>query len=334
MKEVKIKEEKTKKEEVIEEKVVKEKKRITPLYIIKLILLIITSPIWFPWKVLFVRRPGKKFKDVSIPKKIFRILRAPITKTIKFALFLFIIAIEISLLYKVRYSPVTYTITRSSVHNYYLQGESSKQLLGLVDNVYASNLNLHYDEFKEAFDNIDTWSLGTKNKMYVILDADVTKIMVKYIGDSYVSYILTEFNTNESFRNDIEYIVKNINKILTRFVRELPEALPYEDLDVITKPLASAGSVTVDYKVALDALGTIVKSYENEFEEDTTSVIQKDEKEMINLFIKMVVDFGKGKTIAQVYEEATGEPLVRTSSSNKNATVEIIGIEPGMSEIR
>ena len=89
------------KETNIEEKATQEKKSITIGYVIKIIFLVITSPIWLPWRLLFVRRKGRKFNEVNTVTKVFRILRSPITKPLKFALFIFILVVEISLINKI-----------------------------------------------------------------------------------------------------------------------------------------------------------------------------------------------------------------------------------------
>ena len=42
---------------------------------------------------------------------------------LKFILFMIVVAIEVLLLYKVRFSVATYPITKALVHNYYLKDE-------------------------------------------------------------------------------------------------------------------------------------------------------------------------------------------------------------------
>lgn len=58
---------------------------------IKPIFLFVTFPIWYPWKLLFIKKEGNKFKDVDSQTKIFRIIRAPITKSLKLVCYIFII---------------------------------------------------------------------------------------------------------------------------------------------------------------------------------------------------------------------------------------------------
>lgn len=328
-----VKEEKAIQEENIEDVKIEEnylaeqpkkaKKKITPWSIIKMILLIITSPIWFPWKILFVRRKGNKFKDVSLVKKIFRIVRFPITKTIKFTLFLFIIGVEVTLVYKLRYSPITYTITRSSVHKYYLKEDNNKtELLGLIDNVYASDIAKHYDEFKTAFDYIDTWDLKDKNKMYVILNADLTKMFFKYFPDDHISFILDKFNDDETFRTNVKYIVQDINKILSRLMKELPTLVPYEEIQVVIQPIASATSVSMDYAVVLDALGGIIKPFESEFEiTDNNVTMSEEEVEYYNLFIDIMVDYSRGKSLKTIYDELNDNNIIENKTTNESAII-------------
>lgn len=298
----------------------KEKKKITPWSVIKMILLIITSPIWFPWKILFVRRKGNKFKDVNLFKKIFRIVRFPITKTIKFAIFAFIMVLELSLVYKLRYSPITYTITRNAVHKYYLREESnSKELLGFVDNVYAGDIAVHYDEFKSAFDHIDTWTLGDKNKMYVILNSDVAKMFFEYAPDEFTTFLLEEFNDNETFRTNIKYIVSNVNKTLSRLIRDLTALLPSDEAQIIMQPIAGATSVSMDYTVVLNAVGGILRTYESEFniETDEDYELRETDKEGIVESIDMLALYSKGKSLEEIYKEFEKTGIFENESSNQ-----------------
>lgn len=91
---------------------------------------------------------------MSTSKKIFRILRSSITKPLKLLIFFVIVGIEIVCLYKIRYSPLTYTFTRMSIHNYYLKGETNTKLIG-IPRVNAASINEYADEIKIAFEYID-----------------------------------------------------------------------------------------------------------------------------------------------------------------------------------
>lgn len=286
-----------------------------------MIFLIITSPVWFPWKVLFVRKESKKFRNVSTPKKVFRILRSPITKPLKFMVFLVIIGIEIIVVYKVRYSPVTYTITRASVHNYYLKGEN-KKMMGLT-NVNAASVELYYDELKEAFSYIDSWDLDSKNKMYVVLDADITKIGFKYMDRRSIEHVLNRFNTDETFREDVKYIAKNVNKIISRAVKEFPEAVPYRDFDFILIPVSKAVSTGVDYRAILDIFGSSARQVLNDPRFETNDNYEADDEmiEMIDASIDMVVRFSKGASIREAYDFINKNYQSNNSTTTTNAVI-------------
>lgn len=287
--------------------------------VIKKILIIITSPIWYPWKLLFVRSEEKKFKNVSTKTKVFRIIRGFITKPAKFAVYVFIISLEVLLIYKLRYSPVTYHFTRNRVHSYYLQKESlADNILGVVK-MKASNIENHNEEIKTAFSYIDNWSLDEKNKMYVLLDAKITKLAFKYTDDESISYVLNKFNTNEKFRDDIKYAAKNVNNILSRAIREFPSAYPYDEINMFN-PVFTLGSYAVDYREVLDALGlisdTVLGSSEYEITEEA-----KFRAEDIDLFTEMIIDFNNGMSIKEAYDKANKKYLEREDYQEMNATV-------------
>lgn len=288
--------------EVPKEEVIKEIKHQNKLLkVIKIIFLVITAPVWLPWKLLFVRRKDRKFKDMSTPIKVFRILRSPLTLPLKFAIFMLIISLELLIGYKIRFSPITYPITRASVHNYYLQ-KSDKKLLGYVD-VSAAELSSHYDEFKTAFDYIDEWDIDSKNKMYVVLDANITKFVFKNIGDKSVSYLLNRFNNEESLREDLRIVVKNVNKTLNRAIKEIPDTISYAaDFGVFLTPATSIGSM-IDYRQALDIMWSGVSTMintglieVNEFEEEYF------EPEIYDLSIDAIVYYSKGHTLQETYD--------------------------------
>lgn len=289
---VEVEEEKQKAKEVlpIEEK--QEKKKVTIGGIIKLILLIITAPVWFPWKVLFVRRKGRKFNEVSSSVKVFRILRSPITKPLKFALFIFILFIEISCLYKIRYSPITYTITRASVHDYYLKSESDNKLLDFGYDVYAIDLNKHTEEFKTAFSYVDEWDLSEKNKMYVILDSKAMKYVFKYAADEDITYLLTRFNTEENLRNDIKDLVKNINKLINRGLSEATEMVPEnsQEFKLLLAPFTTLGKA-LDYTVMLNTAGNMIELVESQ---SNPSTMKPNKKSDLDFMIDTIIKYSKG----------------------------------------
>ncbi len=286
-----------KKEEIKENELenIEENKQVNKtLEIIKKVFIILTSPIWFPWKLLFFRRKGRKFNEVNISTKVFRILRSPITKTLKFALFIGIIGLEIILLYKVRYSPVTYPITRSSVHNYYLNGNSNT-----TESSKYNTIENYKDDFKQIFGYIDKWDLNTKNKMYVVFDSDAAKIFFKYTDDKTVSYILNKFNNDEQFRENIKFIATNINNILSRIVRELPSE-SFNELEVLLGPIANIGSFATDYTVALDIAGRLGKWVigEDNIQEKSITL----EPSSLEQCIQVIIDFSKGEPLSNLFK--------------------------------
>lgn len=295
------------------------------LKVIKMIFLIITSPVWFPWKVLFVRKESKKFRNVSTPKKIFRIVRSPITKPLKFMIFLMIIGIELVLVYKVRYSPVTYTLTRASVHNYYLKGETSSNKLMGIPSVKAADVGDYHDELKTAFDYIDEWDLDSKNKMYVVLDADITKIGFKYMDHKSIEHVLNKFNNDQQFREDVKYIAKNVNKIISRAVKEFPDAVPYyEDFNIILVPATKAVSAGVDYRAILDIFGVAANTVISEGDINESCEADDEMIEMIDASIDMVIRFSKGASIKEAYEFVLKNYYSNASSNNTVTSTEII----------
>ncbi len=269
----------------------KEKRKLSD--IVYKIFLVITSPIWFPWKVLFVRKPGDKFKDVSTEEKIFRLVRSPITKPLKLLVFLFILFVEVMIFYKVRFSVATYPITRNSVHNYYL-----------TPNAIVEENPEQKDNLSVAFDYIDEWDLDSKNKMYVIFDAEIVKWAFRYGSYDTTDYILSRFDTDAAFRDDIHYIVANIDSIFSRALKELPNELSHDEFDFILDPLANLGSTITDYRAVLDALAPVgntavqkynLKSHSHGF---STRDIEKT--------ISMIIDFSKGTSLKEALDTAYG----------------------------
>lgn len=254
------------------------------LKVLKTILLALTSPVWFPWKVLFVRKEGNKFSDVSTGKKVFRLLRSPITKTLKMALFLCIIGIEVLLIYKVRYSIMTYPLTRNAAREHYLKDELPED---------------YSKELSTAFDHIDDWDLDSKNKMYVILDSEIVKMSLEHTDDYTAKELFAKFNEDTEFREDVRYATKNINEILSRAVKELPSTLDADELNVILEPLATVGSSTVDYKVALDVLGATVKTYAKEEGLDDEKI--KVDSQTLDSSLDMIINYSKGMSLKEAY---------------------------------
>ena len=257
--------------------------------IIKTILLIITSPIWFPWKVLFVRRPGNKFSEVSTSKKILRIVRSPITKTLKLALYLCIIGLEVLLVYKARYSVLTYTFTKKSVQSYYLNSKED------ASDDYTESL-------KQAFDYIDDWDLDSKNKMYVVFDSDIMKTTINSLPEDTSKHFLDRFNDDEEFRSDIKDVAKNINDTLSRAVKELPETIESDELNSVLKPITTVGSAAVDYRVVLDAAGTFATTAMKETDMDITKVDLKPNE--LDASLAMIINYSQGMSLEEAYFKA------------------------------
>lgn len=336
VKEEMLEKEETKQLDVIEvQEELETKKENKVLKILRIIFLVITAPVWLPWKLLFVRRKNRKFKDMSTPIKVFRVLRSPITLPLKFCIFMLIIGIELFIGYKIRFSPVTYPITRLSVHNHYLQ-KPSKKLDGVME-VSACELNNHYDEFKKAFEYIDEWDLDSKNKMYVVLDANITKFAFDYIDDKTVSYYLNRFNNEPQLRDDVRVIARDVNKILNRVVKEFPESVPYEEFEIFTGP-ASAISGMVDYRQILDILwaGTSTMINTGMVEINESYVVSDTELEMFDIGIEMIVYYSKGHSIVESYDyinekykhlyedNSTTQDNIITSKSHEVSTSENI----------
>lgn len=287
------------------------------LNVIWKIIKIITSPVWFPWKVLFVRKEERKFKNVDTKTKVFRIVRSPITKPLKFCVYIFIIFIEVLAVYKIKYSPVTYVMTRSSVHNYYLKEPSATDRLLGIENVSAVELADYRDDFKKAFDYIDKWNLSEKNKMYVVFDANITKMFFEYASDDMTHYLLNRFNTDESFRDDMRLIAKDINKILSRLLKEFPKEVPYyHDFDIILNPVLAVSSTAVDYRAILDVCGSVAKMMESDLSQDTSHY----DDEELNLIVDTVTTYAKGSSIKETYDYINNK-YGQTHIENRNANV-------------
>ncbi len=283
--------------------------------VISKIFIIITSPLWYPWKLLFFRKEGKKFKDVSVSIKVFRILKSFITIPLKFILFMMVVAVEVLLLYKVRFSVVTYPITRAFVHNYYLKDTTfARSILG-IDTVFAvDDYGPHKEELKKAFEYIDNWGLDEKNKMYVLLDARITKIGFRLINDDTISDVINRFNTEESFREDIKFAAKNVNSILQRGIKQFPEQVNIQELNTVLSPILTISSYTIDYREVLDVLGTIANFMLNDSSYEANKENNSFTKEEIYDALDMVIYFAKGKSIKEAYDIINARYLAREDS--------------------
>lgn len=258
------------------------------LHVLKVIFLVITFPIWGPWKLLFVRKPGQKFKEVDRQTQINRLIRSPLTKTFKFAIFIAIILLEILIVHKIRYSAVTYPFTKNAVVDYYLN-ERRIELDG-----YEGD---YKNDFETAFSFIDTWSLDEKNKMNVILNSDFMKNILKYVDNPTISYIINKFNTNEEFRENVRLFIKNINSNITRFIEEIPEN-DFNRLNNFLNPIITISSWAIDYASTLE-IGDAVFKYEvNNYNIKEKSLHVDDYK--IEKGIKSGIDYNNGKTLNEI----------------------------------
>ncbi len=290
------------------------------------IVIILTSPVWFIWKVLFVRKPEKKFKNMPTRIKVWRVIRSFVTKPLKFAVFLFIIGLEVVIVYKVRYSPVTYVITRSSVQNYYLKEETvTEKFLGIKP-VMAAPLQNHREEFKTTFAYIDEWDLSAKNKAYVLLDATLTKRMVEYIDDETLTYLLTKFNTDETFREDVRFSIDNINKTLSRGLREIPTDLDFGDatLNSLMSPITSISSVAVDYRTILDAAMPIFDYAlkESSVKKNSMHFDQED----LDFGLDLILYYSKGASLEELEDQLGVVTHTETTTSVVRITNDVTTI--------
>lgn len=254
--------------------------------VIRLILLIITSPIWFPWKILFVRRPGHKYHEVSPKVRAFRLLRSPITKPLKFILYIAIIGLEVLLVYKARYSTLALPFTKSSVHNYYMNNQ-----------VLSEDKQ---DDLKKVFNTIDSWDKTSKNNMYVIFDSEIVKMGFEHTDEASKAEIIDKFNNDENFREDLHEIAKNIDKTVSRGIKEFSSLADDETVEAVLKPITTVGSV-VDYRQVLDATAVAVKTSGQDL--GTFSIDSEELVESVSLF----AEFSRGKSLKEVtgYQDTT-----------------------------
>lgn len=215
--------------------------------ILKTILLILTAPVWVPWKVLFVRPEGEKFKDVDDKTKMWRLTRSFFTKILKFAIFLLVILLEILLVHKVRYSVVTYPLTKNAVRQFYLN-ENKLEDIGVEEDKLS--------DFEIMLGFIDTWDLDEKNKMHVILNSDLVKYAIKYSDNETVFYVIHKFNEDVVFRENVRKLIKNVNTTITRFINEIPEN-DFARLNNFLGPIITVSSWAIDYAGVLNIGGAV-----------------------------------------------------------------------------
>lgn len=226
--------------------------------LLKKIFIIITAPIWFPWKFLFFRKEGRKFQEVDDKTKIFRIIRSFFTKPLKLFIYIFIIILELTCVYKIRYSVITYPLTRLFVHNYYLEENQTAKLLGLKY-VQARSLDNYSSDLQIAFSYIDTWDLDSKNKMYAIFNSELMKVFFEYAQPPVINHLITRFNNEENYREGIHKLVKNINKLIPQTVKELTRGGENNEIVQIIGSLTSVSLYALDFNALLDMFGLYAK---------------------------------------------------------------------------
>lgn len=245
--------------------------------VLKIILIVLIFPIWLPWKLLF----GRKSSESPKTRKIF-------LNIVKSFAFILILLVEVFLAHKIRYSPLTYGFTNASVRDYYLN-ENRLVLDGMDEDIK--------DSFEKALSYIDTWDMDERNKMNVILDSNLVKNFLKYTDNKTIDYILNKFNNDSNFREDFRDFIKNIDKNLSRFFKEIPE----EDMDRLNSfiaPIVSVASWAIDYAGALN-IGNSVFEWEvskHNVGEKSLSASKND----IEKSIRTGLDFNQGASLETV----------------------------------
>ncbi len=245
--------------------------------VFRIIFLVITAPIWFWWKLLFVRKPEKKFDQMPLKVKTFRIMRSFITKPLKFLLFIVIIGLEILIVYKIRYSIVTYPVTKNNVKEYYQEKN---------------------EKFMPMIEKIDTWDLDTKNKMYVIMDSDATKTLFEYMDEDSENELINKFNTDETFQENTKYVASNLNSILSKGMQDVSkEKLENTDYEFLI-PLLQTSSYTSDYALLLNSVGKIENwMLESDNVSKNSLEVSADDVEKL---ISALVSYDKGASFKEV----------------------------------
>ncbi len=251
--------------------------------VIRTVLLAITSPVWFPWKLLFGRKGGEN--EANDPLKV---IGHALLNVAKLAVFMIVIFMELLVIHKIRYSPLTYPMTRNSVREYYLM-DNTLELEGFDE--------AEKDGFEKMLDYIDGWDLDEKNKMTVILDSTLVKDAIKYTDNDTVYYIVDKFNRDGAFRERFRRAIKNIDATVTRFIKEIPEN-DFARLNDFLNPIISVSSWALDYASALDIGGAVfdwaVGEYDIRAKGLSASVID------IEKAIKTALDYSEGASLNTV----------------------------------
>lgn len=158
--------------------------------------------------------------------------------------------------------------------------------------------------------------------MYVLLDADITKIGFKYMDKKNIEHVLNHFNADANFREDIRHIAKNVNRIISRTVKEFPEQVPYaHDFDIILVPVTNAVSVAVDYRAILDIFGTVANAIINLENVDINESFEMANVD-IDLSLEMIIKFSKGFSIKESYDSVNEKYLNTNFHSNSVVNIQ------------
>lgn len=272
--------------------------------VIRIILLGITSPIWFPWKVLFVRKKGRKYSEVDTKTRVFRILRSPLTKPLKFCVYLLIISAEFLVIYKASNSFVSYPFKKSSVQSYYLN--------------YAS-MNNYKEEFEKTFDYIDDWSFSAKGNMYTFYNSKVVKTIFEKANPDTVNHFLNKFNNDKEFRDNIESVVTNSNKLVKRLVSEYKDEIDAGPYQSTFDMIVNTTSYVVDFDMLFDIADTVL----DYVDESDLNELKKLEPNMVDALFEASFNYNNGQSL---------EDAINNANKKYNITDEEITIGGNRSE--
>lgn len=249
--------------------------------IVKFFFLAITSPIWFPWKLLFRKNKEKERGTLEIAS-------TAVLNTLKFVLFVSVIFIELIAIHKIRYSVLTYPLTRNSVREHYLNGSK------LLDDGIEEEKR---EDFEKMLSYIDAWDLDERNKMHVILDSGFISDCLKYVDNETIFYVVDKFNNEQSFRDDVKEFIKEINPTVTRFINEIPKS-DMERLDAFLAPIITVSSWAIDYAGVLNIGGAVFDWAINEYDIKEKSLHASGSD--IEKGISTGLDFQNGKSLETV----------------------------------
>ncbi len=205
-----------------------------------------TSPIWFPWKVLFVRKPGKKFNEVDTKIKTFRVVRSPITMPLKFLLYVFIILVEVLIVYNVK-TLLSTPFVRDNVQKYYISNNTKD-----LDKSQKEKLEAKYEEM---FSKIDKMPSKAKKNFYAVMDSSVVKTVFKNADAEVQEHLLDRFNNEEDVRKSIEYSAQNMNTLIPKYISG-----SIDEDDTPAGLAVALTSKTIDTNLILDIAGSFMNN--------------------------------------------------------------------------